>query len=131
MQGVALFFFHANSCHEMDKTAPCSSAANAKKCCHIPEKSKGCCHNEKEYYKIDQDQQISHFQFEQLKPPVLLSALFFVLNAELPSDTHTLNYLTYKPPIVCKRHTDVIADIPPIKKHQIIRPLSAKKHCSG
>lgn len=62
---------------------------------------KGCCDDETEYVKSDEEQLAQSFQIGLKDFPVLLATIFVALGIELPAlDSNTLHYLTYKPPIV-------------------------------
>ena len=97
---MALFF----------KAEPCHSGKSAVSCpMHSPDmadhqknkEKKGCCDDETEYVKANDDQLAQSFEIGFQHIPVLLAAFFVVFNLELPAlDSNTLHYLTYKPPIV-------------------------------
>ena len=83
------------------KAEPCHGGKAMKSCpMHSPEK-KGCCDDESEYVKSNEEQLASSFQIDLKDFPVLLATIFVVFHIELPAlDSNTLHYLTYKPPIV-------------------------------
>ena len=97
LQSVRVFS-KTKGCHS--ETAPCQRSGN---CCSSKDgMDKNCCDSNSEYFQSDQDKQAQSFEFKQLKNPVLLAAIFVVFNIQLPSfETAQVNYLTYKPPIVC------------------------------
>ena len=78
-----------------------SCSAEKHSCGNHSENDGNCCDNEKDYYKLDQDQQVQTLQIDLLKNPVLLSAIFVALNIDFPSIAKQNRYfLDYKPPIV-------------------------------
>ena len=98
LQAVSVFP-KAEGCQS--EKAPCRST---KKSCssHDEGDCNGCCNNSSKYFQSDQDKQTHSFEFKQLKNPVLLATIFVVFNIQLPSfETAKVNFLTYKPPIVC------------------------------
>ena len=62
---------------------------------------KGCCEDESEYVKVEDEQLSSSFQFELHLNQVLIATIFVALQIELPSlDSQTIHYLNYKPPLI-------------------------------
>ena len=82
---------------------PCHADKAMKSCPfhqkEAPEK-KGCCHDESEYFKLEQEQQFELVSFElpdHTGPLALPSTLII----DLPQiDKKNLHYLNYKPPLL-------------------------------
>lgn len=90
-------FFKADDCYKK------YHSRKTKKTCHIKKQSceNNCCKNTSEYYKLDQDQQLSSFDFKAFATPHLIASLWIVLNLELPViDDKSNDYLNYKPPLI-------------------------------
>ena len=88
-------FLKAESCHQDKAMKGCPMHSSGEK------EKKGCCDDETEYVKANDDQLAQSFEIGFQHIPVLLAAFFVVFNLELPAlDSNTLHYLTYKPPIV-------------------------------
>ena len=65
------------------------------------QEKKGCCDDESEYVKANDEQLAPSFEINLPNNPVLWAAIFVAFHIELPAlDSNTLQYLTYKPPIV-------------------------------
>lgn len=65
------------------------------------EEKKGCCDDQTEYVKAEDEQLVQAFKIDLQLDPVLISAIFVALSIELPTiDTQTLHYLNYKPPLI-------------------------------
>lgn len=95
-------FAKAEACHQPSKKKQCPFHSTPEEKDHQDEKEKkGCCSDQTEYLKTDQEQLNQSFEFELQLNPVLLNNLFVVQSFELPSiDTQTLHYLNYKPPLI-------------------------------
>lgn len=92
-------FGSAADCHTTTK----SHCGKMMASCHQKNQSKKkCCHNEAEFYKLDQDQQIQHSQVHPLKQPkslALLPAIPLAVSAAQPFLV-PVAYLHFKPPIL-------------------------------
>lgn len=98
LQSVSVFS-ESGGCDS--KMAPCQRGGT---CCSMDEKEgKSCCTSSSEYFQSDQDKQTQAFEFKQLKSPDFLAVITVVFCIQLPIfETAQVNYLTYRPPIVCK-----------------------------
>ncbi len=62
---------------------------------------KGCCDDETEIVKTEEDQIAPTLPEDSTIQPALLATLLVVLQLELPEiDRQTLDYLNYKPPLL-------------------------------
>ncbi|MCB0586125.1 MAG: hypothetical protein KDD06_12465 [Phaeodactylibacter sp.] len=90
-------FIGAEPCHHEKAMKGCPYHDSGEK--GLQKEKKGCCNDETEYIKSDEDKVAPSVQGHLKSFPVLLAAVFVVLDIELPStDSVTLRYLTYKPP---------------------------------
>jgi len=65
------------------------------------EEKKGCCKDETEFVKSDEEQLVQLSKLETKTYPILLSVLLTTLNLEWPStDKLSIDYLNYKPPLI-------------------------------
>jgi len=90
-------FFKADDCYAK------FNAQKAKKSCHTKKQSceNNCCDNTSDYYKLDQDQQLSSFDFKSFESPYLIATLWVVFNLEASkTDSKSIDYLNYKPPLI-------------------------------
>ena len=94
LKNIALFS-KAKSCHDINKVSSCPLHNN-----HQNE-DKGCCDEETDFIKSDEEFVMTSSDFVDLEQPAVLATIYILLQLELPSfDANTLHYLTYKPPIV-------------------------------
>ena len=95
LKNMALFV-KAEGCHTMKQmSCPMHSSPEDEN----PEK--GCCDDETEYVKVDEEQQIQPSEINIQVNPVLMSVLFVTLNLDWPSlDKQSIHYLNYKPPLI-------------------------------
>ena len=98
-------FFKADDCYKK------YYAQKTKQSCHLKKKScaNNCCNNTSDYYKLDQDQQLSSFDFKAFNSPQLVAVLWILTNLNLPATySKSTDYLNYKPPlIVCNLPVDL------------------------
>ncbi len=90
-------FFKADDCYKK------IYAQKTKQSCHLKKQSceNNCCNNTSDYYKLDQDQQLSSFDFKAFDHIALVATLWIVFNLDLPKfDAKTIQYLNYKPPLI-------------------------------
>jgi hypothetical protein len=90
-------FFKADGCN---KEITCKKD---NKSCHAEKKSceNDCCNKVSDYYKLDQDQQLSSFEFKAFDNLKLIASLWIVLNFELPTiDNRSIQNFNYKPPLL-------------------------------
>ncbi|MDF1864556.1 MAG: hypothetical protein P1U70_06970 [Saprospiraceae bacterium] len=65
---------------------------------------KGCCSTELEYFKLDQDQQTAHAEFQltdELSQFITVFASVFMFTSAV-QETKTPKYFLYKPPLIRK-----------------------------
>lgn len=65
---------------------------------------KGCCSTELQYFKLDQEQQTVHAEFQltdELSQFITAFASAFVLNSSV-EETETPKYFLYKPPLILR-----------------------------
>lgn len=99
------FHLFGGGCCSAMADSPCQHDGK-QGCSEEGEDGKNCCDSHAQYFKSDTEKQTQTVELKQLKNPVLLSAIFVVFNIKLPSfETAQVNFLTYKPPIVC---TDIL-----------------------
>ena len=92
-------FMEAEPCHHVEAMKGCPIHSSGEE--GIKKKKKSCCNDETEYVKSDEEQLAQPFRIDLKNLPVLLAATFLALDFQLPAtDSNTLHYLTYKPPIV-------------------------------
>ena len=94
------FFFSFGNCCAKEAVTPCSD--EKKSCKHEGhEEEEGCCHNESNYYKLDQDQQTQITGVEVTERVATWNAIVPALHINLPSfDKQSLPYLNYSPPLI-------------------------------
>lgn len=93
----AALFQNVNSCSDSAKPPSCSSMKSS---CGMDDND-GCCENEKEYFKLEQDQQIQYVEFKELNVPSALP--LFIVRANIfenSSEQKLVHYLNYKPPLL-------------------------------
>ena len=94
LKNMALFR-KAESCHQDKAMKSCPMHSSGEK------EKKGCCDDESEYVKANDEQLAPSFEINLPNIPVLWAAIFVAFHIGLPAlDSNTLHYLTYKPPIV-------------------------------
>ena len=98
-------FFKADDCYKKIKTNKIHQTCHAKK----QSCENNCCKNTSKYYKLDQDQQLSSFDFKLFSQPDFIATLWIIFNFEISkTDSKSAQYLNYKPPlIVCDLPVDL------------------------
>lgn len=92
-------FMEATPCHHVKAVKSCPTHSSGEE--GLQKEKKGCCDDKTEYLKSDEEQLAQSFRFDLKNLPVLLAAVFVAFDIKLPvTDSNTLHYLTYKPPIV-------------------------------
>ncbi|MCB0562713.1 MAG: hypothetical protein KDD09_27365, partial [Phaeodactylibacter sp.] len=95
LKSIALFS-EAEGCHQ-EKTMSCPMHAKKSEDNH----KKGCCDDETEYVKSDEDQYIQSLEIELSVPPLLFADLPTTFILDAPSlDKQSIHYLNYKPPLI-------------------------------
>lgn len=62
---------------------------------------RGCCDDETEFLKADEDQIVSYFEWDLKKPVPVLIAAGWPSQMDLhPGDRQIPHYLNYKPPLI-------------------------------
>lgn len=92
------FLFCFGSCCKKDKLEDCNEEKRS--CSHKEQKEKkNCCHNEPDFYKLDQDQQLLKVEFKPFKSLLTWHAIIphTQLRVALPNN-RSLRYLNYIPP---------------------------------
>lgn len=98
---LAILVFLTSSGFVLGKHHCKMKAANASFSCAEMGCQKGCCSTEFQYFKLDQDQQISNLDMNQLKTPEVFAAILTIFQIDFPSkNTLSSKFQTYKPPIV-------------------------------
>ncbi|MCB9273139.1 MAG: hypothetical protein H6564_03815 [Lewinellaceae bacterium] len=94
----AALFVKAEACHGEKAVRACPMHKDHQ----ASFKKKGCCDDRTEYFKSDEEQLAQSFGIGGIKDiQLFLPAFFVAFNIKLPAvESHTLHYLTYKPPIV-------------------------------
>jgi hypothetical protein len=94
------FFLKAKACHQVSKQRSCPMHADMAEHSGIRE-HKGCCDDETEYLKADEDQIVSSFAWQLKRPiPVRIDRTWPEPPEWPSSDRQTLHYLNYKPPLI-------------------------------
>lgn len=79
---------------------------NAHKACHTAshcakKSDNGCCKDQSELHKIEQDKQLSLVPFKVLKQPVQLALSWpAIVSLAITNTTQILPYLHYRPPLI-------------------------------
>lgn len=95
LKSMALFA-EAEGCHQAKKMS-CPMHADQEEDNH----KKGCCDDETEFVKADEDQYVQSSKIELKVPPLLFVDLPAIFNLEAPSlDKQSIHYLNYKPPLI-------------------------------
>lgn len=103
LKSVALFV-KAKACHNKKVKKPCPVHGYMMVDEEGPSE-KGCCDDETEIVKNEDEQIAPTLSDEALLSPVLAASLFVALQMELPQlDRQTLHYLNYKPPLLICDH---------------------------
>lgn len=93
-------FVKAESCHEKAaEKAPCPMHSSNKHSNSF--EKEGCCNDEIELVKLDQDFQIESFQIELQNNPILLGLISLALRVELSGEEiSNIHFLNYRPPLL-------------------------------
>lgn len=103
LKSVALFV-KAKACHNKKVKVPCP-VHGFMMVEQEDSDDKGCCDDETEIIKNDEEQIAPTLSEEMLLSPALVATLFVALQMELPQlDQRTLHYLNYKPPLLICDH---------------------------
>jgi len=77
------------------------STEEPESCCDGMDMPAGCCHNESEYYQLDENFNLAKVSFETASNFVFTFIKHIVLNDLFAStDTYKVKYLHYKPPLL-------------------------------
>ncbi|NRB47967.1 MAG: hypothetical protein HRU41_09875 [Saprospiraceae bacterium] len=103
LKSVALFV-KAKACHTKQVKKPCPIHGYMMVDAEESD-DKGCCDDETEIIKSEEDQIASTFLQEIALSPSLSANLLVVLQLERPQlDRQTIHYLNYKPPLLICEH---------------------------
>ncbi|PHI21214.1 hypothetical protein CEQ90_04120 [Lewinellaceae bacterium SD302] len=96
------FFSEAESCHDSKKARSCPFHPPVEEDKEEPTR-KDCCEDESEIIKLDEDIEVPQFdldlpEYQQLVAVLLVTAELFSSG----SDSKTLHYLNYKPPLIVR-----------------------------
>ena len=77
------------------------STEEPESCCDGMDMPAGCCHNESEYYQLDETFNLAKVSFETAPNFVFTFIVRIILNDLFTStDTYKAKYLCYKPPLI-------------------------------
>ncbi|MEZ5040192.1 MAG: hypothetical protein R2828_09875 [Saprospiraceae bacterium] len=100
LKSIALFV-PAEGCHQAKAMKNCPMHSAGINDHQNKDEKKGCCDDETEYIKLDEEQIPPSVDMNFLDHLTLLPVLFVALQLELPSlDARSLHYLHYKPPLI-------------------------------
>lgn len=99
LKSVALFS-KAEPCHSKKAVTSCPFHPPSDE--EQPEK-KGCCDDESELIKLDEEVEVPQLNLDLADHPQLVAALLVTVNLlSVSSDRKTLHYLNYKPPLIVR-----------------------------
>lgn len=89
-------FIQVNGCNGAHKAVKKTGCAK-----HSTPMDNGCCKDKTEYFKLDQDQQLEHFELKEFSTSLPVPACIYTnLAFHLQDKAAVPEYLSYKPPLL-------------------------------